>query len=191
VHAFDSHSACLLPLLEGALTHAGWSRGDVDLYVAVRGPGSFTGLRIGLGTVRGLALAAGRPCVGVGTLCALAAAFGPAEADRVPVLDAGRGEVYAARFDPSSDPPETRVEPWVAPPADLPGRIERPAVVFGPGAAAVPPAAGLRVGGAPSGIAAAAGRLGAGLVRDGAPDGTGMSPLYVRPPDAVVSPRLR
>ena len=66
-------------LLDGAdrlLASVGWDRRRIDGYVAVRGPGSFTGVRVGLGTIRGLALAAGRPCAGIVSLEALAHAHG-------------------------------------------------------------------------------------------------------------------
>src|SRR4029434_7644068 len=96
----DSHASRILPLVEAVLALASWPRTSLDAYAAVRGPGSFTGLRVALGVMRGLALATARPCLGVGTLDAMADAHGPAAVDRVPLLDAGRGEVYGARFDP-------------------------------------------------------------------------------------------
>jgi tRNA threonylcarbamoyladenosine biosynthesis protein TsaB len=186
----DSHAAHLLRLLETLLAEAGWERSAVDLYVATHGPGSFTGIRIGLGTVRGLALAAGREAVGVGTLEAMAEAHGPDVRERVPVLDAGRGEVYAARYDAAGAPPEEREAPWVGNPARL-LQGETPSVLFGPGLAAH--AAALRKlgwsGGAahpPTGVAAAAARLGLprrGTARDG------LAPLYLRPADAEAGTR--
>lgn len=184
----DSHAAHLLSLLERLLAEAGWSRDVVDAYAACRGPGSFTGLRVGLGTIRGLALGAGRPCVGVGTLDAMAEAVGPVGGDRVPLLDAGRGEVYGARFDASSRPPRVVRPPWLGPPERcLEG--EREPVVFGPGAEAY--AERLRQAGwtghhprTPTTVAAAAGRLALGMLARGCESGEGMAPLYVRPPDA-------
>ena len=121
VRVDDSHAAHLLRLLDALMVEAGWARTSVDLYAATHGPGSFTGIRIGLGTVRGLALAAGRAALGVGTLEAMAEAHGPDSRDRVPVLDAGRGEVYAARYDATGSPPEERE-------AMRRGAIEFPAV---------------------------------------------------------------
>ena len=64
-------------------TASGWSRSEIDAYAAVRGPGSFTGIRVGLGTIGGLALAADRPCFGIGTLPSLAEAHGPDALERV------------------------------------------------------------------------------------------------------------
>jgi len=195
VLARDSHTARLLPLLEALLDQVGWPRDRIDLFAAARGPGSFTGLRIGLGTIRGLALAAGKPCVGVGALDALAEAHGAAEAMRVPILDAGRGEVYAACFDPTSSPPEIVREPWVGPPGGLAERIEGPAVLFGPGldprVLSVGPSVGVRWASAPRAVAAAVGRLALAALEAGDPDALAMAPLYVRPPDAVARPRER
>ena len=192
--AEPSHGAVLLSLLEAVLGTVGWARDTIDLYAATRGPGSFTGLRIGLGTARGLALASGRPCIGVGTLDALAEAYGPSPSDRVAVLDAGRGEVFAARFDPLASPPRILDPPWVGRLDDCLERIVGPAVLFGPGFDRHRPPADLpgdrTIGGTPRGVAAAAGRLAFVAFRGAVSDGHGMSPLYVRPPDAA-EPRNR
>jgi tRNA threonylcarbamoyladenosine biosynthesis protein TsaB len=187
----DSHATHLLRLLEHLLEEAGWGRGDVDAWAATRGPGSFTGLRVGLGTVRGLALASRRPALGIGTLEAMAEAFGPSTVERVPLLDAGRGEVFGARYDPEASPPAERVAPWLGPPTrvleDCPGAVD----VFGPGAAAhaqaLSASAPVRLRPSPRGVAAGAGRLACLRLRAGAGDGEGLSPLYLRPPDAVLA----
>ncbi len=185
----DSHAAHLLPLLERLLEEAGWPVASVNAFAATRGPGSFTGIRVGLGTVRGLGLASARPCVGIGTLQAMAEAFGPAEGDRVPLLPAGRGEVFGARYDPASSPPVEIVAPWLGPAARALEGIPAGAgpVVFGAGAdAAALAAAGLRgvVRRPPASVAAAAGRLALARLAEGARDGDGLAPSYLRPPDA-------
>jgi len=187
----DSHAAHLLRLLEALLAEAGWERSAVDLYVATHGPGSFTGIRIGLGTVRGLALAAGREAMGVGTLESKAEAHGPDARERVPVLDAGRGEVYAARYDGEGTPPLEREAPWVGSPARL-LRGETSTVLFGPGVAAHADALrGLgwsdRAAYPPTGVAAAAARL--ALLRRARPGDDGLAPLYLRPADAEAGTR--
>lgn len=187
----DSHSARLLPLVDAVLTATGWSRDSIGAYAAVRGPGSFTGIRIGLGILRGLAIASARPCVGIGTLEAMAEAFGAAGADRVPLLDAGRSEVFGARFDPVGSPPRTVTSPWVGPPEQTLETAGGRCVVFGSGAhlyAARLRAAGLECESArsPESIAAAAGKLALLRLAGGAADGEGMSPLYLRPADAEV-----
>ncbi len=79
------------------------SLADVDLYGVATGPGSFTGLRIGIATIQGLAFAGGRAVVGISALDALAEAPGPASAVRTATLraawmDAQRGEVYACLY---------------------------------------------------------------------------------------------
>lgn len=70
---------------------------DIDLFAGGAGPGSFTGIRVGLTVVKGLATVLGRPCVGVSNLQALAA-LGTAPL-RAVVLDARRGEIYGAVYD--------------------------------------------------------------------------------------------
>ena len=191
----DSHAAHLLRLLEALLAEAGWERSAIDLYVATHGPGSFTGIRIGLGTVRGLALAAEREALGVGTLEAMAEAHGPDVRERVPVLDAGRGEVYAARYDAGGTPPLERASPWVGSPLRL-LQGDAPSVLFGPGLAAH--TALLRAQGwtgsaaaPPTDVAAAAARLALGRRTRGetSPGKDGLAPLYLRPADAEAGTR--
>ena len=184
IRVADTHTAHQLELLEQLLARAGWSRTTVDAYAAARGPGSFTGIRVGLATARGLGLAAGRPCLGITTLLAMAEAFGPAEAPRVPLLDAGRGEVYGARYDAVSSPPVEQQPPWVGPPERVADGAAERVVMFGPGAVAAARSATGRVGRSPSSVAAGVGRLALLRFEAGAPDGEGLSPLYLRPADA-------
>jgi tRNA threonylcarbamoyladenosine biosynthesis protein TsaB len=187
----DSHAARALPLVASLLSAAGWSRASLDLYVAVRGPGTFTGVRVAMGLARGFGLASGRPCVGVGTLDAMAEAWGPSAADRVPLLDAGRGEVYGARFDADGTPPRAVAGPWV----DDPARALRDGgdvVIFGPGAdthAVRLREAGYRapIGRRPTGVAAGAARI---VLASPIPEGdVDFTPLYVRPADAEIKLR--
>jgi len=186
----DSHAAHALAIVEALLAAAAWDKSSLDAYVAVRGPGSFTGIRVAMGLARGLGLAARRPCIGIGTLDAMAEAFGPASAERVPLLDAGRGEVYGARFDAASTPPRALEEPWVrTPEAVLAGG---PGIVFGSGAerhGEALRAAGYRevIGRPPTSVAAGAARIASSLPVD-----TGdrdFTPLYVRPADAELPRR--
>lgn len=92
-----SHSGTLLRDIEEVLKEASYSAGQVDLFAAASGPGSFTGLRIGLATVKALSASLHRPCVGVPTLSAIAHAAGPSAAT-VALLPAGRGELFAQLF---------------------------------------------------------------------------------------------
>jgi tRNA threonylcarbamoyladenosine biosynthesis protein TsaB len=86
----SSSAVTLLEDLDALLRQAGAHTGQVDALAVGIGPGSFTGIRIGLATARGLALALGTPAAGVSTLSALAAGAPGA----VPVIDARRGEVF-------------------------------------------------------------------------------------------------
>jgi tRNA threonylcarbamoyladenosine biosynthesis protein TsaB len=118
------HANRLLPAAEAALERAGLGWEEVDRIAVGVGPGSFTGLRIGIATARALAQARGLPLVGVSSLEALA--LGAPHADLVlAVLDARRGEAFAAAYAPTLDQgsdPFRRVEGWgrlVLPPAAL------------------------------------------------------------------------
>ena len=66
-----THSRTLLPMAENLLANCGVSLADVDAIAVAHGPGSFTGVRIGVATVKGLALGADKPCIGVSTLEAM------------------------------------------------------------------------------------------------------------------------
>jgi tRNA threonylcarbamoyladenosine biosynthesis protein TsaB len=191
LRSLHSHAPHLLALAEALLAEAGWPRTSLDAFAATRGPGSFTGLRVALGTVAGLALSAARPAFGVGTLEAMAEHLGPAGRPRVPLLDARRGEVYGAVYDPSGSPPGEVVPPWVGPPERALEGAGAGGVLFGSGATAY--AARLAAAGLaeaprrlPPGVAGAAGRLAMARILRGAAGGEGMSPLYLRPADAEI-----
>ena len=94
----NTHSETLLPMVESMLKIAGYTVDDVDLFACSVGPGSFTGVRIGVATVKGLAFGRGKPCVGVSTLEALAENLAPAAGVLCPVMNARRGQVYNALF---------------------------------------------------------------------------------------------
>ena len=130
------HASALLPEVERAAEAAGgW--GAVDLLVAGTGPGSFTGLRIGISTAKALAAALGLPAVGVCTLDALGRGMAEglgADGEQLAVVDARRGEVFAALYASG----EREWGPLVCAPADLPRRLgERPARVLAAGSGAV------------------------------------------------------
>jgi tRNA threonylcarbamoyladenosine biosynthesis protein TsaB len=91
-----SRNEKLLPAIDWLLTENGVDRRTLDLLAVTRGPGSFTGVRIGLATMQGLALAIGRPVCAMSTHEAVA--FG--EEGRIAIVDdAGRGELYVSHFD--------------------------------------------------------------------------------------------
>jgi tRNA threonylcarbamoyladenosine biosynthesis protein TsaB len=95
-----SHAERLPADLMTVLERAGCALGDVDVFAVAIGPGSFTGLRVGIAAMQGLALAAARPLVGISALDALARAdVGDAPRRVATWVDAWRGEVYAALYD--------------------------------------------------------------------------------------------
>ncbi len=93
-----THSETLLPMIDSCLALCGLTCADIDLYGVNAGPGSFTGLRIGLAAVKGLAFPRQAPCAPVSTLEALAAARSGC-GTVLCALDARRGQVYSAAFD--------------------------------------------------------------------------------------------
>lgn len=94
----NTHSQTLLPMVEAALCHAGLTVDDIDLFAVSEGPGSFTGVRIGAATLKGLAFGRGKPCAGVSTLDALAHNLTGFEGIICPVMNARRAQVYNALF---------------------------------------------------------------------------------------------
>ncbi len=95
----------LMPEIERLLAMSGLGYGDVDLFAAAIGPGSFTGVRCGVATIQGLALATAKPCVGFSTLAMLAMNFSLAALPVCPLLDARKGEVYGGLYDCSAPIP--------------------------------------------------------------------------------------
>jgi tRNA threonylcarbamoyladenosine biosynthesis protein TsaB len=92
------HQERLAPMTGEVMRAANLGFGAIDRIGVTVGPGSFTGLRVGLAFAKGLALALGRPCVGVGSLEALTSAL-ETEGLRVAVIDAGRGRLFVQIFD--------------------------------------------------------------------------------------------
>ena len=94
----NTHSETLLPSVEALLTMCGLTAGDVDLFACAKGPGSFTGVRIGVSTVKGMAFGTDKPCIGVSTLEALAYNLRAFSGILCPVMNARRSQVYNALF---------------------------------------------------------------------------------------------
>ena len=93
-----THSRTLMPLVDGMLSAAGLRVRDMNLLATANGPGSFTGLRIGVSALKGLAWALEKPCCGVSTLAAMARNLAHMEGLIICAMDARRNQVYNALF---------------------------------------------------------------------------------------------
>jgi tRNA threonylcarbamoyladenosine biosynthesis protein TsaB len=96
-----THSETLMPMIDKVLSDCDCSMQDVTALAVTTGPGSFTGLRIGLAAVKGLSLACGKPIIGISTLDVIAANIISSNALVCPLLDARKQEVYTAIYDAS------------------------------------------------------------------------------------------
>ncbi|MGZ5948394.1 MAG: tRNA (adenosine(37)-N6)-threonylcarbamoyltransferase complex dimerization subunit type 1 TsaB [Caulobacteraceae bacterium] len=171
------HQERLAPMAQAVMAEAGLSFDKLDRIAVTVGPGSFTGLRVGIAFAKGLALALGKPAVGIGTLEALAA---DAEGLVFPAIDARRGQLYLQAFEnerPLMAPDALAAETAAARIAEL--SMGRPFTLVGSGA---PLLAGLmpsaRIVAAEGADARHVARLAA--ARTPAP----LKPLYLRAPDA-------
>lgn len=175
------HAEEITPLLDDALREAGCSIAEIDRLAVDVGPGRFTGLRVGLATARGLALACDRPVVGVTSLELLAAAR--PERPLAAVIDARRNEVFQQVF-LSSGP----LEATVGPPAELADDLPPDSLVVGDGADRYQEIYGSTVllGQAPDAsvlVGLAADRV--------ALAGSDVLPVYLRDPDVQVNIKTR
>ena len=189
-----THSEGLMPLIDEVLTRAGVAPRELDALVCGRGPGSFTGLRIGMATAKGLCLAADLPLVCVSSLLPLALAVREARGGEplvLTLLDARRGEVFGARYRGAA----LEGEEGVFPPGEVirlaPG--DAPLLLAGDGALAhheaLLEALGPRAALAPEGCHEIEARHlcpeGARRLAAGQTDELGGAvPLYIRPSDA-------
>jgi tRNA threonylcarbamoyladenosine biosynthesis protein TsaB len=191
-----THGERLPTEIARALDMAGVAKAQIDLLAVATGPGAFTGLRIGLAAMQGLALALDRPVVGVSALEALAAQVPPAETDVVlPWMDAQRGDVFAMLLDasthatretPTASHPETLIESWR-------GHLEGRRAIFIGDAAVRDAALIARLGEgrwqarAPAPLAPHIAQLGmARAARGEAGPPHALEPIYVRRPDAEI-----
>jgi tRNA threonylcarbamoyladenosine biosynthesis protein TsaB len=123
----NAHGESLLPMIDALFARAGWKPADVDRWCVGVGPGSFTGVRIAVATVKGIVLGTGAEIVGVGSLEALAALVGDDTKPIVAAIDAIRGELYvqvagSAQSEATCLRPEA-IEEWLeakAPSVDAP-----------------------------------------------------------------------
>jgi tRNA threonylcarbamoyladenosine biosynthesis protein TsaB len=128
-----THSVKLLPQIAHMLDAADTDIFDIDYFAAAVGPGSFTGQRIGVAAVKGLAHAAGKPCIAVSSLAALAYNLGATPYLVCPMIDARREQVYTATFQGAERLTEDRAMPLADLPDELGGRVT---VFVGDGAVA-------------------------------------------------------
>jgi tRNA threonylcarbamoyladenosine biosynthesis protein TsaB len=189
-----SHVTSLPGLIDRVLARAGLGIGDVEGLAISIGPGSFTGLRIGLGLAKGLAFAGGLPLATVPTLEALAWVASAEPGQRVcAALDARKREVYAALFDVDADGEPHRRSPDMAlAPDALAPRLAAGTVLVGDAAAAYPDVLGPGLvvrpfeTHHPSGGTVA--RLGVRLLAAGEAVDVGTAePVYVRPSEAELA----
>jgi len=186
-----THSERLMVAVDRALSDAGWAPENLDGFAVTIGPGSFTGLRIGLAAVKGLALALGRPIAAVPTLDAMAAGLPWAMRPVCPVLDARKGEVYACLYRWDGLIMRREWEYLALAPDALAARLTEPVIGVGDGAALIAsswmtPTEPVRRG--PS--AAVVGWLGHERLRRGETvDATTLVPLYLRPSEAALKRR--
>ncbi|HEX4193487.1 MAG TPA: tRNA (adenosine(37)-N6)-threonylcarbamoyltransferase complex dimerization subunit type 1 TsaB [Stellaceae bacterium] len=180
------HAETLLPMIETVLREAALTPAMLDLLAVTIGPGSFTGLRIGLAAGRGLALARQLPAIGVPSFDAVVAE-GVGERPLLIVLESKRAELFVQR----RDRVDSRL-PALVPPADWAAILPPgPCCLAGDGAARLAGAVGrsdvvvLPGHGLPDPLALA--RLGASRWQAG--DRTKLAPLYLRAPDTTTPQR--
>jgi tRNA threonylcarbamoyladenosine biosynthesis protein TsaB len=129
-----THSERVLPAVEAILSAAGVGIEEVRLFAVTHGPGSFTGLRVGAGLAKGMALGTGGDIVGVSTLDALAQNLAFASHLVCPVLDARKGQVYTSLYRPSRSGGLEKIEPDQAvDPSVFLEKIREPVVFIGDG----------------------------------------------------------
>ncbi|PYO20348.1 MAG: tRNA (adenosine(37)-N6)-threonylcarbamoyltransferase complex dimerization subunit type 1 TsaB [Candidatus Rokuibacteriota bacterium] len=132
-----THSERLMGAVDRLLGDARWTVRDLTGLAVAVGPGSFTGLRVGLSTVKGLALALGIPVAAVPTLDAMAASLPFAALPVCPVLDARKGEVYASLYRWDGVAMRREWEYLALAPEALAARLGEPAIVLGDAAPAI------------------------------------------------------
>ncbi len=185
----------LLAGLDRLLADAGRTLAEVGLIAVSAGPGNFTGLRLGLATAKGLALALGCPVAAINTLDALAANFPWAALTVCPVLDAKKQEIYAALYSCRDGAPTRLGDYLLVRPAALADMITEPVILTGPGleryAGLFQELLGPRAILAPPEArpvrAAVLARLGLARLHAGPlPDLDRLTPYYLRPADAEI-----
>jgi tRNA threonylcarbamoyladenosine biosynthesis protein TsaB len=134
-HVLDrKHSSLLVPKIGEMLEKYGTGIREIDGFVIGLGPGSFTGLRIGVSTVKGFGIASGKPCVGVPSIDAIA--MNAPDGDKntvVPVIDAKRQQLYSAIYEKKKNIVSRKAEYLLLTVDKLMKRIKGPALFLGDG----------------------------------------------------------
>ncbi|MFH1148769.1 MAG: tRNA (adenosine(37)-N6)-threonylcarbamoyltransferase complex dimerization subunit type 1 TsaB [Pseudomonadota bacterium] len=132
----ETHSRRLLQAVDYLLARAGISLKEIDCLAMTLGPGSFTGIRIGLATIKGLAQSLRKPAIGISTLDALSANFPFASRPVLPIIDARRKQVFTATYRPDDKGRLKKVSPErVVSPDALAAAIKEEVILAGDGAA--------------------------------------------------------
>ena len=130
----DTHSRRLMNMIDGALDMTGLTMERIDGFVFTKGPGSFTGLRIGLSVIKALALASSKPMVGVSSLAVLAFQARGASLLICPMMDARNNELYCARYRLMDDGLAPVMAEKALPPEESVADIAEPCLLIGDGA---------------------------------------------------------
>jgi tRNA threonylcarbamoyladenosine biosynthesis protein TsaB len=194
-----THSERLMAMVDQLLQDCRWETGDLEGLAVSVGPGSFTGLRVGVATAKGLALGLGLPVAAVPTLDALAGNLPFADAPVCPVLDARKGEVYLCLYRWVGDGFERQWEYLALAPRRAAERLAAagPAILLGDGVATCLPflselGAELRLAPPSHSMPSAAlvGQLGHAMIKAGLAVGAdALTPLYLRPSEAELKAR--
>jgi tRNA threonylcarbamoyladenosine biosynthesis protein TsaB len=186
-----THSERVMAAIDRLMHDARWRPSDLHGVAVAVGPGSFTGLRIGLGTAKGLALGLSIPVAGVPTLDAMAASIPFAAWPVCPVIEARKGEVYTSLYRWTEAHLRREWDYLAISPAALAARLAEPTILLGHGVGDVTSAHVRRVGAVPRvPSAAAVGQLGMDQLRRGDTTTAAMLvPIYLRPSEAELKRR--
>jgi len=122
------HAGSLLPVIDTLFHLSPFSKEDVGLIAVGVGPGSFTGIRIGIATAKGLAFGLNIPLAGVNTLDAIAQGALPSAVPVMPVIDARKSEIFCRLYSPNGNP---ITQPMNVKPAELDGMIDKETLFIG------------------------------------------------------------
>ena len=187
-----THSERLMAMVDRLLQDCGWEVDDLQGLAVSIGPGSFTGLRVGVATAKGLALALGVPVAAVPTLDAMAATLPFVEAPVCPLLDARKGEVYLSRYRWTGEGMKREWDYLALSPEAAAERLAPPVIVLGDGVPACRPfldrwGSGVRIASPAHSLPSPAvvGELGHALLESGQTVvAEALVPLYLRPSEA-------